>query len=202
MSTKKLINAKQVLVDYYDSLIRQIDIYTEELLENYSEDDVIQESSDGDETSSQVSRLAAHYEIRPSSFIDSYGISSFVDSNSHEFNYDWTRRLRARPGRTKIVDYLNSIRDEMIDALQKAQTHNYECLRSNKNAFKINETEEEEEEIKRKIFANKFCFLLKIDEVIILANNFPKIAQNMSIFKYYLFVVDFYMSREDFQTLR
>lgn len=200
MSTKKLANPKQVLVDYYDSLTRQIDIYTEELLENYAEDDVIQESSDGD-ASSQVSRLPAHYEIRPSSCIDSYGISSFVDSNSHEFNYDWTRRLRVRPGRTKIVDYLNSIRDEMIDALQKAQTYNFECMRLNKNAYKIDETDEEEE-IKSKIFANKFCFLLKIDEVIILANNFPKIAQNMSIFKYYLFVVDFYMNREDFQTLR
>ena len=42
-------NPKLIIIDYYDSLIRQVDIYTEEQLEKYPREKVIDKDSFGDQ---------------------------------------------------------------------------------------------------------------------------------------------------------
>ena len=42
--SSEFYNLKLLIDDYYDSLIRDIDIYTKELLEKYNENDLLQEN--------------------------------------------------------------------------------------------------------------------------------------------------------------
>lgn len=206
-STKKSsLNPKVILLEYYDSLIRQIDIYTEELLENYSELDLLEDFYVDESKLSQVNRLPPHYEIRTSSCIDTYEISSFLDPYSKDYEYGpvyQDRNVGVKLGQTRIIDYLNSIRDVMIDELQRAQDYNMQWLKLNR--FEIEEMSSIDkciDEIKSKVFAQKFCFLLRLDEIIELGRNFPKFVPNTSMFKLYLFICDFFINRDQFQVLK
>lgn len=102
-----------------------------------------------------------------------------------------------------MAEYLNRIREEMIEELQRAQDHNMENARSIRLDSMDHENEHEREELlKSQLFVDKFCFILHIDEVILPTKNFPKTIQNKSVFKLYLFIVDFYLNRDDFQYLK
>lgn len=178
-----------LIVDYYEALIREIDVYTEELLEKYQ-----------DSTNTILApKPSNRYVINKQEKVDTHGIEEYIDpytSNYMVFNSD----LNGNESRN-IKDYLNSERDKAIDGIKNAQQHNLDSYKSTK--FKPDKDtkmdEEKIEELMSRLFADKFCFLLKIDEFSI--DEFEVEAEKNN---HYLYIIlcDFYLSKTNIEYLR
>ena len=83
---------------------------------------------------------------------------------------------------TKVIDYLNQIRQRTIDELKKAQEESLKYLKS--NSCDLNQLKESRgvEEMKSRLFANKFYFQVLLKH------------QNCWVFNLYTTVSDKYLN--------
>ena len=204
-------NPQLFIIDFFNSLINQIDIYTEEKLEKLGSDDLISPSSlstsevnknvkSGDRYIQEF-KVPKFNEIQEPAIIDPYT----------QFSYD--EKIASRPllfnpesSPIKSIDYFNRIREELIQELEKMQK---ECL-DNYNQSRKQETNLDwlkdisEEDLKKKLFAKKSCFILNFDSSWIPQKSsqssfyhFSKYNiydnNNTSPYGVYLFVFDFYI---------
>ena len=168
-SNNEFHSPKMLIVDYYDDLIRDIDIYTEELLEKYSQDDL----------------LTIEAKPRPEKldFCDEF----VFFKNPYRIEYENDLKINVTQGSTKIHEYLNLVRSKAIEEINKAKEENLQRYEINKERNKIDRTEEKVEEMKKELFEKKFCFLLRIDYIFNERNN--------NLFKLYTIVTDFYLDQ-------
>jgi hypothetical protein len=102
------------------------------------------------------------------------------------------------PGQTKIHDYINQVRQNQVAALRAAQKDNLDAYELEKHKYAIDRTAmnaEKLEELKANLFANKFAFLLEI-------NQFDGNKTNKCLYKMYTIVLDFYLSESDLSILK
>ena len=141
--SNEFYNPKLLIVDYYDSIISQIDIYIEELLEKYNEDDVLKKNRKEK---------------------DSFKLDTSI--NPYKIEYQNELKINITPGSTKVHDYLNQVRSKAIEEIKKAKDENLERYEINKEKYKYdrnNLTVETFQEMKNELFKEKFCFLLKVN---------------------------------------
>jgi hypothetical protein len=181
--TTKFTTPRLLIIDYYDSLINRIDKYTEQLLEQYGDEDILPNEPDvlerhrgccdGDELCGEKYHQETYFE---------------------EYNYDnIERQLDYEPGVTKVRDYFNRVRSRQIDAILKVRDHNLESYEMNKLAYKNipdNMNKVEIEHLKSRLFADKFCFLFEMKLCFY--------EPNKCIFQLYLVVTDFYMIQTNY----
>ena len=180
---------KMLIVDYYDSLINRIDIYTEELLEEYSEDDVLPKENEPSE-----SPWCGDYKE--------------VIDNPYKIDYNGILNTENQmndviPGSTKVHDYLNRVRSKAIEEIGKVRDENLSRYELNKEKFKYSSrdelTEEKIEEMRRELFKESFCFLLRIDR---LKNNVNFSQYSDCLFKLHTVVTDCYFDSNDQEIIR
>lgn len=221
------LNPKRIIMDYYDSLVRRVDINTEVRLEQYTDEDRLDQvrysmlakrkwSSSEDETFGLRWRFK---ELE-----DMYGERSSRDPYSSEYDFEpESNSRRFIPGTTTMQDYLNAIRDELIGELRKAEAENlsyYESTIKNEIQQLINEEEKKIEMddpntkseqierlvelVKEKLFASKYCFLVEIKDELLKAHKQDgfKFASNSTAFGMYLCVCDFYLEKYFPEVLR
>ena len=205
------INPKRFILDYYDSLVRRIDIYTEEQLELYTENDRLQHSKYSIDVCERKKEelFSTRHRYQELEEIHGGGWSRDFYYEEYDIDPDDSKEADFVPGTTSIPVYLNSTRDKAIDALRKAEAENlkyYESIKQDLEelAEQNKEAQYEKETIelfKEKLFATKFCFLTEIDQVLVNAHRQQtKYATNACAFSLYVCVCDFYLE-EVFQTL-
>lgn len=167
---------KHIVIDYYDSLISEVDIFAEELLKNVKGTDHIQEShsqDDGDDLNDSNSSNSFYEQIEkkfePKSSVKAYKFDDHVVQTTGELVKDFIHSQRI-----KTI--------EMIKELQKERLEEINALILAKN--KPTTTQEA-------LFGQKFCFIIQIDKTRI--NQAAKSL--LTVF------VDFYLENNEVQLL-
>lgn len=186
------ISPRLFIIDYYDELIKNIDIYTEEELEKYQDNDLL---SDNNTENILIPKSDDN--------IETYGVDSRLDPYSDEYSYN----IQLNYEKDSITkDYLNDVRLKAINALKLSQDENLKYYNSNKSIIKTSQTQMNEKEInqlKSKLFANKFCFLLDINEYkVYKTKSSKKYTTNQSIFKLYTIITDFYLNEKNIEEIK
>ena len=167
-------NPKLFIVDYYDSLISEIDIYTEELLEKYNENDLLEENPKEKDSFENATSI-----------------------NQYKIEYKNELMIKVTPGSTKIHEYLNEVRSKAIEEINKVKHENLERLEMNKDKYKYDRSDmtiEKVGEMKKELFKEKFCFLIKVNNCVLECQK-----SNTELFKLHLIVTDFYLEHYDRQ---
>lgn len=137
MSTSYCMN---LIINYYDSVINTIDIYTEKLLESVDPNDLVDDVGMWD-------RICKRNRITD--------FTKCFDQTEAKFT----------PGVTKLDDYLHSVRQEIIDRVEQCQKDNLNYFRENRKQFEIDPKQldaEKEHELKIQLFGKSFCFVVNI----------------------------------------
>lgn len=124
-----------------------------------------------------------------------------IDRYRWEYKYDMVecemRMEEVEAGVTTVNDYMNRVRANALNELVKAQKENLEAYETNKLAYKINPSEinsHKLEELRKQLFADKFCFLLEIKKL----DN----RENKCIYQLYTIITDFYLNQADLNLLK
>ena len=179
-----------LITEYYDSLISQLDIYTEETIKEYKENGLPEKKiinsytryDDDDETDDddmyRITRIFNRYKLR------SYSINRTDIPEITEIS--------------QAEDYMNNVRQKAIDEIRKVQDENLEYYKANKDKFKVdrkNLTEEKLEEIKSQLFSNRFCFLVEKKPLNMLKNKSND--RYGPLFNLHTVITDFYLRESD-----
>lgn len=201
---------KLIILDYYQFLINEIDIYTQEQLERYTDDRLLTKTQPESTRIQQQTFDAAKFRIESVSYEGASWDESFRDSYSEEYECKQSESVYA-PNKIKMCDYLNSIRDEMIVQIRRVEAENlehYEAIKS--SLVKVDQDasgklyQKQVECLKKKLFEKKFCYLLELDKIWseseqpgnkkLVLNNWP--------FKLCLVVLDFYLTPQQQSLLK
>lgn len=187
------LDPKQIITDQYEWLINEIETKAEFALAWKRKHDLIPE----EKLVFRKSRRSS-FDLRDEFVRFSGEKEEFTDPCKVEHVYDISSiSARFNPETTKVNRYLKTVRDEMIAELEKNRDETlaaYERSRSKpKQLDPTNATEEEIENLKRKLFAKKHCFILNVSS---LSEAFRVAADEEAMhFQSYLFVLDFYLDR-------
>lgn len=186
---KQKISPKILVIEYFESLVNRIDIHIEEQLNKYSSKDLL------DYQPTEYIGPANYYQQYSSQPLYEFDL---VESarNPYENSYNYNRipvSNKFIPKRTQVCDYLNRVRDEMIEHLKEAEKEtikNYEAIRSVlKDADFYSDSI-----IKENVFDKRFLFIVQVDNIKLVDGIR---AENKSPFKLYLVDLDFYMSEHE-----
>lgn len=176
-------NAKLIISQYFDSLIRQIDIHTEETLQRFTDADVFEiepnEPSDEPRKSTDVD-----FDLNFIDQHDPYSIWEKFRQKEHIDFRDNLNELGLEP--VKIPTYVNQMRDLFIKELEQGQKEAFEYYKTIKDEIDESMSQEEIESI---VFANNYYLTLTDKE------------KDMRPFKMYLVKLDFYLNSRELDTL-
>lgn len=186
-----------LITDYYDSLIAQLDIYTEERIKEYNEKGL---------TGKDIERCI--FGTRNASFwLGKWPKNPYIKSKHQKFNIN-RNEFTVRADITQVEYYLNEVRQKSIDEIRKVQEENLGFYKANKEKFKVdkkNLTEKKLEELKSNLFAKSHCFLVNIKTIMTnktIYKNKYKTYRNSSLFKLHTLVTDFYLEKSEIEFLR
>lgn len=183
-------NPKLIIAQYYDSLIREIDIFTEERLVQLSDDQVIETSMVKQlpkelKRTKESSKLPK--ELRNDFNQDDLNLDTvkydenlwsyygeekqLPDEHNYLYGFDVSSNLmrmnqNKKTPPMKARDYYNQARDEMIVELNKLQDEAFEKYNKIKDDLKKDTTLSNEQQIellRSQLFANKFAFIVEYD---------------------------------------
>lgn len=195
------LNPKLIISQYYDSLVNQIDIHTEELINKTPETHEI--SSDllkpGKEAYHEMS---PDFFVKPDYFAPTFEVDSYSDPYTDKYTHSSTadehcdQTFNKPASSIKLRAHFESIRREMIDELRRAERQAMDdcetLIRKDLN-WKASKSRCVVDEIKEQLFERKFYLIVRVDRVNLEA--FEAVA-NRSWFKIYLFELDFYLDGE------
>lgn len=200
-------NVKLIILDYYDSIIRDIDIYAEKKLEKCNETDMVEIENNTNSEQTDVEVIQSSYatntntnDAESDSEIENYGLENYLDSYMEKYNYEVVNQPKSIQSRIKASDYINELRDEMIDELKKAQKNAliyYESIKSNVNIKSISDLQERNERVRELVLTKQSAFIIRIDKK--QADFRPA---KKSRFKLYLVLIDFYLKSNEQDLLR
>ena len=124
-----------------------------------------------------------------------FEIESMVDPYREEYKFNLDKELvNMIPGSTKMRDYLNLVRTKAIEEIKKAKEKNLDRYEIEKEKYNRDDmTSEKVEEMRRDIFKEDFCFLLKTDNIF---------GEQYSIpYKFVTIRTDFYVDTFDLHEL-
>lgn len=177
------MNQKKLIIEYYDSLTNQIDIYAEQVLEKYKAEDKIRDKMNSVYLpNKQVNNnyLIPHYQwtsCEETLYIDPY-LEKFPLKQE-------LTNVRFDPKTKKVHDYVNEMRQEMIDELKIGEHETLvKCQRMMKEKQSIDTNE-----IESKLFENKFSFVIIRKEP-----TGENLVPTRGLFQCFLVVLNFYIN--------
>ena len=185
----KQLNPKLLISQYFDSLIRQIDIFTEEKLKEYRESDNLTIPKRQPFRQYLDKTIQDDTEIFNSEYQDSifenlsdikrYWQSLFMKNSDYESNLN----IPEKDTTVNMIDYLNQEREKMLAELANGQEEvfkRYETINDDLREIKDND------KLMEQLFANKFYLLVEY-EVSERENREKKNkTQHLLVFNFYL----------------
>lgn len=188
-------------LNYFDSLIRQVDIHTEQQLDLFDEDDFVADPKQ-QPLENEGSNFASSFDFGflPIDQHDKSLVEASVDPYLE--GYDFQIECQMRPNKTsankiRTREYLNATRDLLIAELKSMQSESLKKLDTNKFKTKFSKSCDEFEQSEARLFDDKFAFILAMNEIRL---GFTRV-ENESPFKIYLIVLDFHLNRNSQQLL-
>ena len=169
------LSPKIEIINHFDNLIHRVDIDIDQCIEKYQKHQVL-----GDLKCFPVKNrdIRRYYPI-DLEFFDSIESSQ---TNKCEEVTKWSES-------TKVIDYLNQVRQKTIDELRKAQEDSLQYLKSKSCDLNQLRDSTDVKKMKSQLFADKFYFQLICKH------------QDSWVFSLYTIVVDFYLSQSDINLL-
>lgn len=177
-------NPKKLILDSYDSLINRVDIHAEEVLTSYDDNGPVLVNTEQNISTKDGQTQPKLKKQTPRKF-DLLEEDDYVNPFKEEYEID--NRFKSSlvdPKTTTIQQYVNKMRQDVIDELKKLQEDTLKLY--DKNKTKINE-EKDVDVVERSLFGNKYCLILESN----LKEDKSKSIR--SLFGVYLFVFDFYI---------
>ena len=170
------LSPKIEIINHFDKLINKVDIDIDSNLGKYNDKQLLGELIKSSETNRSYFRNFNYYfNLNP------FDTNDTIDSSKQNFN-SW-------PESTKVSDYLKQVRMKTIEELKKAQEETLEYYKINSSSFK---TEQTIDELKSKLFAEKFYFQIHIKYTD---------RNRLWAFNVFSFVTDFYLSQSYIDSL-
>ena len=162
------LSPKIELINHFDNLINRIDIDIEQCTREYKEDQALGELK--------------HFSVedRNSWRYLSFKIEYF-DSNESSKKEKYDSAIKCTES-TKVIDYLNQVRQRTIGELKIAQEDSLKYLKDKSCDLNHVKDSKDIEEMKSRLFANKFYF-----QVLYKRHNFW-------VFNLFTIVADFYLT--------
>ena len=164
------------IINHFDNLINRVDIDIDNCLEKYNEEllkDLL--------ISSEIVRFYNNMEI--------YSQFRVITYDTITWSINPNQAIDIWPESTKVIDYLKQIRMRTIDELKKEQEQTLEKYKLNSERFKSElNNYKSTEELRRELFDEKFYFQIQI-------------KQSIWAFNLFTFVIDFYMSQSEIESL-
>ena len=164
------------IINHFDNLINRVDIDIDNCLEKYNEEllkDLL--------ISSEIVRFYNNMEI--------YSQFRVITYDTITWSINTNQAVDIWPESTKVIDYLKQIRMRTIDELRKEQEEILEKYKLNSERFKSERNDDKStEELRRELFDEKFYFQIQVKQAIWAFNLFT-------------FVIDFYMSQSEIESL-
>lgn len=205
--TKKLANPKRLIIDYYDSLIKHVDILAEESLEQLEK--VSSQNRRLELADKRVFSFVERFEcerilftpIERDLFDEKCGenpiFSVFFNENYEIINRSNRFDDEEESAWVSIDKYVNEMREEMIEELRRAQDETlmlHDSHLKNGSTTPNSKDPDDDDEIKRKVFGRKFSFLIYS---IKLKNSDVGMVENRSPLNVYLIILeDFYIDNQ------
>ena len=172
------LSPKVEIINHFDNLIHQIDIDIEQSIEKYKDNQSLEQLN--------------YFRVKERELINKGGSIYFEyfdlnESSQIEEVIEWSES-------TKVIEYLNQVRQRTIEQLRKAQEDSLEYLKSKSCDINQLKNSKDIEEMKSRLFADKFYF-----QVLYKPHN--EAYQDLWIFNLYTFVVDFYLSPSEIKFL-
>lgn len=191
------MNPKLVISQYFDNLIRQIDIFTEEQLEKSTTDELVEVSLiqkgflNTPDKQDCVKIINDEWNFDQIDDIHEYGRAIWTQIRTPVFDLkpnllEKSEREMLRDMKQK--DYLSRAREKMLAELTKLQEEAFRKYESIRNEIKLDKTDQDNlEEIQRRIFDGKFPFLAEYKRPLI---------------QLFLIVSDFYIEKNERNRLK
>ena len=173
------LSPKIEIINHFDNLIQQIDIDIEKCIKQYKTNRVL-----GELDCFRVNNRDILIDYNKIVQIDYFDSNESSQSNESESVIEWSES-------TKVIDYLNQVRQRTIDELKKAQEDSLEYLKSKSCYLDQIKQSKDVEEMKSRLFADKFYFQVF----------YKPIYQESWVFSLFTIVVDFYLSPSDISIL-
>ena len=168
------LSPKIVVINHFDNLINRVDIDIEECIRKYNEEKILGELN--------CFPIQHRNPLRYYSFeIGYFDSNESSQSNKSESVIEWSES-------TKVIDYLNQVRQRTIDELRKAQEDSLEYLKSKSCDLNHIKESKDVEEMKSRLFAEKFYFQVFIN-------------RKSWVFNSYTIVTDFYLNPSEISFL-
>jgi len=184
-----------LVINHFDELTTQVDIYTEKLLARFDDNDLLvdfvkrkSQNDDKTETSEKDEQIeSAQNNVR-------------IDPYSDKYSYESCARFEMPPESTTVKEYLNSSRNKLLDEMKKIKEEIFRSVESEELTVDQDRKDDEEymEELKSQIFAKRFCFLFDFKETPRKTySDLEIIYSNECLFDLCLIVTDFYMNSQE-----
>jgi hypothetical protein len=189
------ISPKIEIINHFDELINRIDIDIEESIEKYKDQSLgMKLKFFRMQGRNHIIHQRKYYESKIKYF-DCNESSSQTNSSQSETVIEWSES-------TKVVDYLTQVRQKTIAELRKAEEESLEYLKSESCNLKHLKESKDVEEMKSRLFADKFYFQVHFHVLHPSLFTKPKEIIELSwIFHLFTIVVDFYMSQSEIKFL-
>jgi hypothetical protein len=214
MRPEKKVNVKKIPIttallvwDYFDELINNLDIYTEESLRKVAK-------NEEQELRRPMHRHIAHFAVKIKGSKFSNSTKHHVDSYNwfeSTLNDDTVRNeiLATLPPQPTQIEYLNGIRAEAIKQIRKLRDQIIEKVKRSSTLSKCNPsqlTPQELEELHTQVFANSgFCFQIDLSKTNGFLFIYPKQIQNFQHLKRQFELItiftDTYLSQDEITKL-
>lgn len=209
---EKSVNPKVAIMNSYDNLVRQVDIFTEEKLAEITghEEDLIEDVQtrlievvgDAKCCGKNTSAASDPYNICwnemcevnpwPDREEEILNAANCKEEYNHEANVYKTTDGTAANKITKR-DYINRCRDELLAALEKFQLKAMKHYQAQKSQLNLDESMSLEQ-VKSRVFSNECMFLM--------IGKHQDEENNKTYYNLYLVVLDFYLNEQHQSVLR
>lgn len=183
---------KLIILNYYDSLVNRVDVYTEEQLEIYTNEHLIEikdikKEEEGENENFDLNTATDLLSKETKQKIFSPNQVKEKPISDYAVKINWSQNLPFEMG---AQDYLNFMRDELINQIEKAKKETLEYYETIKDELKQNEMISDENELKKKLFEKKSAFL------------FSRPHSNLNPFTLYLVIFNFYFDDHQEELLK
>lgn len=202
----KFISPRLLISDYFDSLVNEVDLRTEELIKQHENNNIelnLEDENENHGTGTTKKRFDSQSET--------YGFDCYNDPYSTRYRVEDIEKINptSLPDTRKIIDYFNWVRMRSIDVIESLKVEILENYELNKDRYsaeidEIRRSKNDEklgmlvENLRKRLFERKFCFVLKLADL--QPGNFL-IADNC-LFRFCTLLTDFYLNETEIKQLQ
>lgn len=205
---------KLVISKYFDSLTRNIDIYTEELLDRFPDNHLSQKPEQQPKNEHHKPETKRTRPRPPLSESDSKRLEKTLGNDCFHIYEDLGEKYNVEDNKNRFEEtrkeintreYINSRRDEMLRELERAEREAFVSYERIKSKLKTNKKlaiesssgcyEDKRDELMSQVLADEYVFVLGLKSSRTRGDSFEP-------YKLFLVVLDFYLNRNERQLFR